>query len=217
MPILFKNDRETGWCFNKWTRWPLQKSWSWSCLEMIVRRAPTGTVFRSLNAMRNCDPAFIVKNAGRCRVYTAPSINLSQGWNVSRILSPPDGGWWSFIWEIRRRIPRCDLPGSPFARANQTGNLQGRLIWSCSVWGLPCLQCHHWSGALLPHLFTLIYLTVDGIFSVALSLGLLPVLVKNHTALRSSDFPLPALFLRSDHPSSPGLVLYPTTVGDNSQ
>ena len=28
-------------------------------------------------------------------------------------------------------------------------------IWSCSVWGLPCLLCYHSSGALLPHLFTL--------------------------------------------------------------
>ena len=56
----------------------------------------------------------------------------------------------------------------------------------------------------------------DGMFSVALSLGLLPVLVKNHTALRSSDFPLPALFLRAIIPPAPA-SLYPTTVGKNSQ
>jgi len=29
------------------------------------------------------------------------------------------------------------------------------LIWSCSWWGLPCHQCYHWCGALLPHHFTL--------------------------------------------------------------
>ena len=28
-------------------------------------------------------------------------------------------------------------------------------IWSCSVWGLPCLRHYCRSGALLPHLFTL--------------------------------------------------------------
>ena len=28
-------------------------------------------------------------------------------------------------------------------------------IWSCSEWGLPCHQCCHQRGALLPHLFTL--------------------------------------------------------------
>ena len=28
-------------------------------------------------------------------------------------------------------------------------------IWSCSVWGLPCLEHYCASGALLPHLFTL--------------------------------------------------------------
>jgi len=28
-------------------------------------------------------------------------------------------------------------------------------IWSCSVWGLPCLLPYDRSGALLPHLFTL--------------------------------------------------------------
>jgi hypothetical protein len=28
-------------------------------------------------------------------------------------------------------------------------------IWSCSVWGLPCLEHYCPSGALLPHLFTL--------------------------------------------------------------
>ena len=44
-------------------------------------------------------------------------------------------------------------------------------IWSCSVWGLPCLRPYSRSGALLPHLFTLtLALAHDGgIFSVALA------------------------------------------------
>jgi hypothetical protein len=44
-------------------------------------------------------------------------------------------------------------------------------IWSCSVWGLPCLRRYRRSGALLPHLFTLTCALTDtgGIFSVALA------------------------------------------------
>jgi hypothetical protein len=34
-------------------------------------------------------------------------------------------------------------------------------IWSCSVWGLPCLRHYCRSGALLPHLFTLTGLAVQ--------------------------------------------------------
>src|ERR1700733_4784863 len=44
-------------------------------------------------------------------------------------------------------------------------------IWSCSVWGLPCLRPYSRSGALLPHLFTLTLALAHGggIFSVALA------------------------------------------------
>jgi hypothetical protein len=45
-------------------------------------------------------------------------------------------------------------------------------IWSCSVWGLPCLRRYRRSGALLPHLFTLTRLALGqsgGMFSVALA------------------------------------------------
>ena len=35
-------------------------------------------------------------------------------------------------------------------------------IWSCSVWGLPCLRLYSRSGALLPHLFTLTLLLRAG-------------------------------------------------------
>jgi hypothetical protein len=42
-------------------------------------------------------------------------------------------------------------------------------IWPCTGRGLPCLRDCSWSGGLLPHLFTLIPIARDGIFSVALS------------------------------------------------
>jgi len=42
---------------------------------------------------------------------------------------------------------------------------------------------HPSAGELLPHLFTLIPPWRDGVFSVALSLGLPPVPVKDHPAL----------------------------------
>jgi hypothetical protein len=35
------------------------------------------------------------------------------------------------------------------------GPRHGSPTWPCSGWGLPCHQCYHRCGALLPHLFTL--------------------------------------------------------------
>ncbi len=88
-------------------------------------------------------------------------------------------------------------------------------IWSCSVWGLPCLRRYRRSGALLPHLFTLTAAwgrPLDESISrpdtrseeraaeaVSFlwhwpSVGLethIPDVIR-HTALRSSDFPPPA-------------------------
>ena len=83
-------------------------------------------------------------------------------------------------------------------------------IWSCSVWGLPCLRPYSRSGALLPHLFTLTLTLADG---AVCSLWHLPSRsldapvpdVIRHTALRSSDFPLPAKPLElagSDRPAA---------------
>jgi hypothetical protein len=91
-------------------------------------------------------------------------------------------------------------------------------IWSCSVWGLPC-HSHYWlRGALLPHLFTL---TIAWCSDCGVPCGLVqraaprsgcsmqwryvfcgtwpstglnarvPDVIR-HTALWSSDFPLPA-------------------------
>src|SRR6266567_7569321 len=69
----------------------------------------------------------------------------------------------------------------------------GRLsppIWPCTARGFPCLRCHHRSGGLLPHLFTLakrcvhcedvsqvslrdvtVLRSAGGLFSVALSVS----------------------------------------------
>jgi len=89
-------------------------------------------------------------------------------------------------------------------------------IWSCSVWGLPCRRHYCRRGALLPHLFTLttawgslldrVFRNIKGASSKRLlhamavcflwhwpSTGLearVPDVIR-HTALRSSDFPLP--------------------------
>lgn len=49
--------------------------------------------------------------------------------------------------------------------------------------GFTKLPCLHGTGELLPHLFTLTVLTHGGVFSVALSLELPPVPVRNHFAL----------------------------------
>ena len=72
-------------------------------------------------------------------------------------------------------------------------------IWSCSVWGLPCLRPYGRSGALLPHLFTLTAASLARIAEAVCFLWHWPSTslkarvpdVIRHTALRSSDFPPP--------------------------
>ena len=104
-------------------------------------------------------------------------------------------------------------------------------IWSCSVWGLPCLTLYSGSGALLPHLFTLTPArrkqascgmsprprkgaeesSRGGIFSVALAVHVcqespldahVPDVIR-HTALRSSDFPPPVYSFRRNRQRPP--------------
>ena len=83
-------------------------------------------------------------------------------------------------------------------------------IWSCSVWGLPCLRHYCRSGALLPHLFTLTIAwssLLDEFRAMAVcflwhwpSMRLdahVPDVIR-HTALWSSDFPLPDPCSRKD-------------------
>jgi hypothetical protein len=66
----------------------------------------------------------------------------------------------------------------------------GRLpIGSCSRWGLPCRPSHLGRGALLPHRFTLTPANRGGFFSVALSCDSRRLVVNQHPALWSSDFP----------------------------
>ena len=61
-------------------------------------------------------------------------------------------------------------------------------IWFCSRWGLPCQQCYHCCGGLLPHLFTLT--NNGGLFSAALSLKLPSPGVTRHRRSWRPDFPL---------------------------
>jgi len=53
--------------------------------------------------------------------------------------------------EVARR--RATLAANPGLILR--GPRQESPIWPCSRWGLPCPACHHASGALLPHRFTL--------------------------------------------------------------
>ena len=163
---------------------------------------------------------------------SAPSgINLSgavivrQRGLVSRIL-------FYAVIPLGAALPRTlisDLPGGFGACVESclaaSGRCGARLrlscraflpIWSCSVWGLPCLRRYRRSGALLPHLFTLTGLAVQATAlrarpccseeprlteAVAVcflwhwpSTGLharVPDVIR-HTTLRSSDFPPPA-------------------------
>src|SRR5215831_2276499 len=82
-------------------------------------------------------------------------------------------------------------------------------IWSCSGWGLPSFQCHHWNwcaltapfhpyqalraaglpAARLPATSCRSARRPGGLFSVALSLGSPPLDVIQHPALWSPDFP----------------------------
>src|ERR1017187_2918511 len=48
-----------------------------------------------------------------------------------------------------------DLPGSPCGPHVAAVCAARFPIWSCSRWGLPCHECYHPRGALLPHHFTL--------------------------------------------------------------
>ena len=87
-------------------------------------------------------------------------------------------------------ISASNLPAGIY-RANN------RHIWSCRRRGLPCRACYHTRGALLPHHFNLTcgIKPIGGMFSVALSLGLLRVAINHHRALSCPDFP-PVYFNR---------------------
>ena len=73
----------------------------------------------------------------------------------SVLAAPERGDGWPFIWGVRCRTPRRDLPGRRCG--NPPAGLRPRAapIRSCSRWGLPCHQRYRRRGALLPHPFTL--------------------------------------------------------------
>ncbi len=139
-----------------------------------------------------------------------------------------------------------DLPGS-FGNGSSRLAASGRCaagawllapaslpIWSCSVWGLPCLRHYCRSGALLPHLFTLTPARTGcpgepvGPFRVVLRRGVAEAVsflwhwpsvsryahgpdVIRHTALWSSDFPLPKTPACASASSSDRPVLLPVS------
>ena len=103
---------------------------------------------------------------------------------VSRVLLPPCGGDDSCIWDRRYRRPRATYPGVQRGgppRPPLFGLAPGGVCPATSVTGSAVSS----------------YLTVSplprrsrgGLFSVALSVGSLPLGVTQHPALRSSDFP----------------------------
>jgi hypothetical protein len=63
----------------------------------------------------------------------------------------------SFLWAEHYCPAQATYPEVVAHRAGtRLRRTRGSLpIWSCSVWGLPCLPHYYDSGALLPHLFTL--------------------------------------------------------------
>ena len=127
------------------------------------------------------------------RVETGENISRRP---VSRILSRtiiPLGD--ALLRTLIATYPRVWRTGP--ARALPLAPQRFPPIWSCSVWGLPCLRPYSRSGALLPHLFTLTSPLRDAaVFSLwhlpSRSLEAPVPDVIRHTALRSSDFPLPA-------------------------
>src|SRR5579859_3733805 len=94
---------------------------------------------------------------------TVAGVQFSAKGPVSRILS-------CAVIPLGAALPRTlisDLPGgfgNCSSRLKRIGPIRSAVwlltaaslpIWSCSVWGLPCLLPYDRSGALLPHLFTL--------------------------------------------------------------
>ena len=130
-----------------------------------------------------------------------------------------------------RSPPACAAEDNPRGRAgparirSRSGRAANFLpIWSCSVWGLPCLRRYRRSGALLPHLFTLTFASCKARAVCSLwhwpSRGLdaaIPDVIR-HTALRSSDFPLPAAreHRRQRPPGLPAVLMIPQAGGGSA-
>jgi hypothetical protein len=140
------------------------------------------------------------------------SVAVSRSLATHLSVATADGG----VSRVLSRVVIYLGPALP--PASRGGPPHAPPIWPCSGWGLPCLRCHHRSGALLPRLFTLALLRLglapgaskSGMFSVALSVGLPLLGVTQHPALWSSDFPPPGI--AGERPPGP-LHAYDTTLG----
>ena len=87
----------------------------------------------------------------------APETTIPLGAPSLARSSNLPGGFLPLGACARRRGPASWRAG-PARTATARGPSRCFLpIWSCSVWGLPCLLRYRRSGALLPHLFTLTF------------------------------------------------------------
>ena len=125
------------------------------------------------------------------RAKTQPSCEGCGG-PVSRVLS-----WGVIPLGWMSPSTSCDLPAGSIGSILAACAVR-RLIWSCSLGGLPCPSCCQSGGGLLPHRFTLAcsapcfhWPVIGGLFSVALSVGSPRPGVTRPSTLRSPDFPLP--------------------------
>ena len=154
------------------------------------------------------------------RILSCAVIPLGAALPRTLISDLPGGFAIAWSGPLRPRHARSSLPHRADAQRQPCSRPAASLpIWSCSVWGLPCLRRYRRSGALLPHHFTLTpaglavqaYLRgpsgcppgsedAKGVAEAVSflwhwpSMGLpahVPDVIR-HTALRSSDFPPPA-------------------------
>ena len=155
--------------------------------------------FNCVTPASQWDPAF----CKRLKIRTCGSRTYKPN-SVCRIA--PAGR--SFLWAEHYCAAQATYPEVVAHRAGtRLRRTRGSLpIWSCSVWGLPCLPHYCDSGALLPHLFTLTLALPLGRYVFcgtfrrmfppcaknAQGWGTLPDVIR-HTALWSSDFPPPPL------------------------
>jgi len=119
---------------------------------------------------------------------------------ISRILSSRETG--SAVIPLGPTLPSAssDLPGggsdllSRQKAEDGTGDPQSATLFGLAPHGVyRASHRHRWSGALLPHPFTLTRAPEGpgGLLSVALSVASPRLAVSEHAARRSSDFPPP--------------------------
>ena len=102
------------------------------------------------------------------------------------------------IIHLRSTLPStwCDLPGSGSPLLSETKEVMQDgppairfPIWSCSAWGLPCLEPSPAERCALTAPFHPYPDKPGGLLSVALSVASPRLAVSEHAARRSSDFP----------------------------